>query len=81
MDRLEQMFDLQYELNRRIGVDTKELETEEQKTVWIKQYSLALYQELGELVDSVEFMGMADAEAEKKIHDMGKKFGEMILGG
>ena len=34
-----------------------------------------------ELVDSVEFMGMADAEAEKKIHDMGKKFGEMILGG
>ncbi len=53
MDKLERMFELQYELNRRIGVDARTLDTPELKTQWIKQYALALSQELAEAVDCV----------------------------
>ena len=53
MDRLREMFRLQKELNRRIGVDTDTMESLEEKTRWIKQYALCLDQELAELVDSV----------------------------
>lgn len=53
MDKLETMFKLQYELNKRIGVDTNEIKSDEDQIRWIKQYVLSLQQELAELIDSV----------------------------
>lgn len=52
MDRLEEIFEKQAELNRRIGVDLEQLD-EQEKAKWILNYSRALSQELAELVDSV----------------------------
>ena len=51
-DKLETMFAMQKELNRRIGQDTDAM-TDEQRVEWILNYSRALGQELAELVDSV----------------------------
>lgn len=51
-DKLETMFAMQKELNRRIGQDTDAM-TDEQRIEWILNYSRALGQELAELVDSV----------------------------
>ncbi len=51
-DKLETMFAMQKELNRRIGQDTDAM-TDEQRVEWVLNYSRALGQELAELVDSV----------------------------
>ena len=52
MDKLDELFDLQYALNKRIGVDVDGM-SEEKKVEWILNYSRAMQQELSELVDSV----------------------------
>ncbi len=52
MDKLDEIFRLQKELNERIGVKMEGL-TEEEKITWTLNYSRALQQELAELVDSV----------------------------
>lgn len=49
---LNDMFSLQAELNRRIGVDTTAL-PQEQKTEWVLNYCRAMQQEIAELTDSV----------------------------
>jgi len=52
MDKLEEIFSLQDELNSRIGVVTQGLGDEEQRK-WILNYVRAMQQELAELTDSV----------------------------
>lgn len=52
MDKLEEIFSLQDELNSRIGVVTQGLDDEEQRK-WILNYVRAMQQELAELTDSV----------------------------
>jgi len=52
MDNLNMMFDLQKNLNKRIGVDTDNM-NEQDRIKWILNYSRALGQELAELIDSV----------------------------
>ena len=52
MDRLEEIFKMQYELNKRIGVDTANM-SEDDRVKWVLNYSRALAQENAELVDSV----------------------------
>jgi len=51
-DKLETMFAMQKELNRRIGQDTDTM-TDDERATWILNYARALGQELAELVDSV----------------------------
>lgn len=51
-DRLEQIFEMQAALNRRIGVDTATMD-DKQKTEWVLNYTRALQQETAELIDSV----------------------------
>ena len=51
-DKLEVMFAMQKELNRRIGQDTDTM-TDEERVEWVLNYARALGQELAELVDSV----------------------------
>ena len=51
-DRLEEMFRLQAELNRRIGQDAEGM-SDDQRAHWVLQYCRALSQETAELVDSV----------------------------
>lgn len=51
-DKLEKIFELQEELNSRIGVHTKGL-SEEGKTQWLLNYTRAMQQEMAELIDSV----------------------------
>jgi len=51
-DKLETMFAMQKELNRRIGQDT-DVMTDDERATWILNYARALGQELAELVDSV----------------------------
>jgi len=52
MDKLEEIFDLQDQLNKRIGVNTDNMNEEEQ-TKWVLNYTRAMQQELAELIDSV----------------------------
>lgn len=52
MDKMEEIFKMQYELNKRIGIDTKELD-ESGKIKWTLNYIRALQQECAELTDSV----------------------------
>ena len=52
MDKLEEIFTLQAQLNRRIGVELDQLD-EAGKTQWVLNYTRAMQQELAELVDSV----------------------------
>jgi dimeric dUTPase (all-alpha-NTP-PPase superfamily) len=52
MDRFERMFELQEQLNARVGVHVRDL-SDEEKIEWILKYSRAIQQELAELVDSV----------------------------
>jgi len=52
LDKLKQMFELQKQLNKRIGVDTDNMD-DKQRQEWILNYARALGQELAELVDSV----------------------------
>ena len=51
-EMLEDMFELQAQLNRRIGVDTTAL-PEDKKPEWILNYCRAMSQEIAELTDSV----------------------------
>jgi len=51
-DRLCEIFRMQEELNRRIGVDMSQL-TEEEQQKWILNYCRAMTQEIAELTDSV----------------------------
>jgi dimeric dUTPase (all-alpha-NTP-PPase superfamily) len=51
-DLLSDMFELQGQLNRRIGVDTTAL-PDEDKSEWILNYCRAMSQEIAELTDSV----------------------------
>lgn len=52
MDKLEEIFTLQEQLNERIGVHLRELEPAE-RPEWVLNYARALQQETAELVDSV----------------------------
>ena len=52
MDKLDQIFSMQEELNERIGVMTKGMD-DEKKTEWVLNYSRAMQQESAELIDSV----------------------------
>ena len=51
-DKLEAMFDMQKKLNKRIGVDTDNMDSKE-KEKWMLNYCRAMSQEIAELVDSV----------------------------
>lgn len=51
-DKLNHIFDLQKNLNKRIGVDTDKM-NEEEKIKWTLNYCRALSQEIAELTDSV----------------------------
>ena len=52
MDKLENIFDLQEQLNLRIGVDMEKMNDDERAN-WILNYVRAMQQELAELTDSV----------------------------
>ncbi|MFO8026600.1 MAG: dUTPase, partial [Opitutales bacterium] len=52
MDKLEEIFDLQDALNKRIGVNTDGM-SEEDKAKWVLNYTRAMQQEMAELIDSV----------------------------
>ncbi len=52
MDKLEEIFDLQEKLNKRIGVELKDL-SEEEQAQWVLNYTRAMQQEIAELIDSV----------------------------
>ena len=52
MDKLDNIFELQDELNRRIGVDMSSM-NDEGRAKWILNYVRAMQQELAELTDSV----------------------------
>ena len=51
-DKLEEIFRLQEQLNKRIGVDTPNM-TDEQRQQWVLNYCRAMTQEVAELTDSV----------------------------
>jgi len=52
MDKLAEIFTMQADLNRRIGVELEGLD-EARKTEWVLNYTRAMQQELAELTDSV----------------------------
>jgi len=52
MDKLDEIFSLQDQLNKRIGVNTDGM-SEEEQTKWVLNYTRAMQQELAELIDSV----------------------------
>ncbi len=52
MDKMSEMFALQKQLNKRIGVDTDNM-NDEDKIKWVLNYTRALSQESAELIDSV----------------------------
>lgn len=52
MDKLEEIFKMQYELNKRIGIDSEAL-SEEERIRWTLNYIRALQQEAAELTDSL----------------------------
>lgn len=64
-DMLEQMFDLQAALNRRIGQDTVNM-PEEKQPEWVLNYSRALSQETAELIDSVPWKWWANYQTYDK---------------
>lgn len=52
MDKLDNIFEMQEKLNRRIGINLDDLGDDE-RIKWILNYSRALQQEVSELIDSV----------------------------
>ncbi len=62
MDKLDELFDLQAALNKRIGVDTAAM-SEAEKTQWVLNYTRAMQQEIAELVDSVPWKWWAKYQA------------------
>lgn len=59
MDKLENIFELQEQLNLRIGVDMGKMNDDE-RTKWILNYVRAMQQELAELTDSVPWKWWAN---------------------
>jgi dimeric dUTPase (all-alpha-NTP-PPase superfamily) len=59
MDKLENIFELQEQLNLRIGVDMEKMNDDE-RTKWILNYVRAMQQELAELTDSVPWKWWAN---------------------
>ena len=59
MDKLDNIFELQDELNRRIGVDMSSM-NDEDRAKWILNYVRAMQQELAELTDSVPWKWWAN---------------------
>ncbi len=53
MDKLNELFQMQDSLNKRIGVDSSKIINEEDRTKWTLNYCRAMTQELAELTDSV----------------------------
>ena len=51
-DKLDRLFDLQKQLNKRIGVDTDSM-SEGERQRWLLQYCRAMSQEIAELTDCV----------------------------
>ena len=51
-DKLNELFDLQSKLNKRVGVDTDNM-NDEDKVKWVLNYTRAMQQEMSELIDSV----------------------------
>lgn len=51
-NKLNHIFDMQKQLNKRIGVDTDSM-NEEERIKWVLNYCRALSQEIAELTDSV----------------------------
>ena len=66
MDKLENIFDLQEQLNLRIGVDMEKMNDDERAN-WILNYVRAMQQELAELTDSVPWKWWA------KYHEFDKQ--------
>lgn len=62
VDKLEEIFRMQDELNRRIGVDTSNM-SEEEQTKWVLNYTRAMQQEIAELIDSVPWKWWAKYQA------------------
>ena len=52
MDKLDEIFEQQKELNKRIGVNTDAM-SEDDKAQWVLNYTRAMQQEIAELIDSV----------------------------
>ena len=52
LDKLDEIFRLQEQLNKRLGVDTPNM-TDEQRQQWVLNYCRAMTQEIAELTDSV----------------------------
>ncbi|MDR2981308.1 MAG: dUTPase [Puniceicoccales bacterium] len=52
MDKLEHIFEMQAQLNKRIGVVTDGM-SDEDKGKWVLNYTRAMQQEIAELIDSV----------------------------
>ncbi len=52
-DMLREMFRMQAELNKRIGVGTPDTMTEEEQQRWVLNYCRAMTQEIAELTDSI----------------------------
>lgn len=52
-DMLREMFRMQAELNKRIGVGTPDTMTEEEQHRWVLNYCRAMSQEIAELTDSI----------------------------
>ena len=52
-DMLKHMFDMQAQLNKRIGVNTDAPMSDEERTKWVLNYCRAMSQEMAELTDSV----------------------------
>lgn len=58
-DMFESIFEMQAQLNRRIGVDTNAMSEEEQQR-WLLNYCRAMSQEIAELTDSVPWKWWAN---------------------
>ncbi|MDV7391867.1 dUTPase, partial [Arthrospira platensis SPKY1] len=52
MDKLETIFEMQAQLNKRIGVETATMD-DTAKAEWVLNYTRAMQQEIAELIDSV----------------------------
>ncbi|HEX2948476.1 MAG TPA: dUTPase [Armatimonadota bacterium] len=61
-DRLSTLFDMQEQLNRRIGVDTRDM-ADDDRIQWVLNYCRAMNQEIAELTDSVPWKWWAKYQA------------------
>ena len=59
MDKLEEIFKLQKKLNIKIGIDVKKMSNEE-KIKWIINYTIAMQQEIAELINSLPWKWWAN---------------------